>query len=146
RALQLGADRPVDRALLRQRHRAEEGGYGMTSHRWMEQHAREVDAAMTSVQSQVDTIERWGRVLAERLSSGARLLAAGNGGSAAEAQHLTGELVGRFLDDRRPFAAVSLCSDSSTMTCVVNDYGADELFARQVQGHGQIGRASCRER
>ena len=111
----------------------------MTSHRWMEQHAREVDAAMTSVQSQVDTIERWGGVLAERLSSGARLLAAGNGGSAAEAQHLTGELVGRFLDDRRPFAAVSLCSDSSTMTCVVNDYGADELFARQVQGHGRPG-------
>jgi phosphoheptose isomerase len=111
----------------------------MTARQWMRQHRREVDAAVASLEAQVEMLERWGCILAERLPAGARLLAAGNGGSAAEAQHLTGELVGRFLDERCPFAAVSLCSDSATLTAVVNDYGRDEMFARQVEGHGRPG-------
>lgn len=106
---------------------------------WLGRHALELDSAVRSVHEQAEVVERWGRTLAERLGSGARLLAAGNGGSAAEAQHLTGELVGRFLDERRPLAAVSLCSDTATLTAVVNDYGADEMFARQVEGHGRPG-------
>jgi D-sedoheptulose 7-phosphate isomerase len=87
----------------------------------------------------VDEIDRWGRRIAATLAAGGRLLAAGNGGSAAQAQHLTSELVGRYRDDRRPFSAISLHSESSSFTAIVNDYGADEAFARQVDAHGRPG-------
>jgi len=80
-------------------------------------------------------LRRWGRVLAHRLSGGHRLLAAGNGGSAAEAQHLTAELVGRFREDRRPFSAIALCAEASSVTAIGNDYGYQEVFARQVRAH-----------
>jgi D-sedoheptulose 7-phosphate isomerase len=82
---------------------------------------------------------RWGAVLAQELGAGSRLLVAGNGGSAAEAQHLTAELVGRYRDERRPFSAIALHAETSSMTAIVNDYGADEMFARQVQAHGRPG-------
>ena len=72
-------------------------------------------------------------------AAGGRLLAAGNGGSAAEAQHLTAELVGRFRADRRPFSAICLSAETSSVTAIVNDYGADEMFARQVEAHGRAG-------
>ncbi len=85
------------------------------------------------------TIDRWGRELAGVLTSGGRLLTCGNGGSAAEAQHLTGELVGRFRDDRQPFAGIALHADTSAGTAILNDYGPDELFARQVRAHGRPG-------
>lgn len=81
----------------------------------------------------------WGREMADRMSHGARLLAAGNGGSAAEAQHLTSELVGRFDGDRRPFSAIALHSESSAVTAIGNDYGFDEVFARQVHAHARSG-------
>ncbi len=82
----------------------------------------------------------WGdAALAAVLGAGGRLLAAGNGGSAAEAQHLTAELVGRFETERRPLSALVLHGDSSTVTAVCNDYGGDEVFARQVQAHGRPG-------
>jgi D-sedoheptulose 7-phosphate isomerase len=81
----------------------------------------------------------WGVELANRLLSGQRLLAAGNGGSAAEAQHLTAELVGRFDGERVPFSAISLHSESSAVTAIANDYGFEELFARQVRAHGRSG-------
>jgi D-sedoheptulose 7-phosphate isomerase len=84
-------------------------------------------------------IESWGRHLAGVLSGGGRLLACGNGGSAAEAQHLTGELVGRFLHDRRPLSAIALHADTSALTAIGNDYGETELFARQVVAHGRPG-------
>jgi D-sedoheptulose 7-phosphate isomerase len=67
------------------------------------------------------------------------LLACGNGGSAAEAQHLTGELVGRFRYDRRPFSAIALHADTSALTAIGNDYGGHESFARQVFAHGRPG-------
>ena len=81
----------------------------------------------------------WGRQLAGSLSRGGRLLAAGNGGSAAQAQHLTAELVGRFRADRRPFSAIALHADTSTTTAISNDYGAQEVFARQIEAHGRPG-------
>ena len=83
--------------------------------------------------------ERWGRLLAERLSAGARLLVAGNGGSAAQAQHLSGEIVGRYHEDRRPFSAVALHSEPSALTAILNDYGPEQVFARQVWAHGRPG-------
>ena len=82
---------------------------------------------------------RWGRHLAQRLPSGARLLAAGNGGSAAQAQHLTAELVGRYRDDRMPLSGLALNAESSSVTAILNDFGPDEVFARQVVAHGRPG-------
>jgi phosphoheptose isomerase len=64
---------------------------------------------------------------------------AGNGGSAAEAQHLTAELVGRFEDERVPLAAIALHAETSSLSAIVNDYGQDEMFARQVAAHGRPG-------
>lgn len=84
-------------------------------------------------------IERWGTELADRLCRGHRLLAAGNGGSAAEAQHLTAELVGRYRGEREPLSALALHADTSTLTALGNDYGYDEVFARQVRAHGRPG-------
>jgi D-sedoheptulose 7-phosphate isomerase len=84
-------------------------------------------------------ITAWGRRLAAVLDDGGRLLACGNGGSAAEAQHLTAELVGRFEGDRRPLAAIPLHGDTSSTTAIGNDYGADDVFARQVRAHGRPG-------
>jgi phosphoheptose isomerase len=85
------------------------------------------------------TTQRWGRELADRLPRGSRLLAAGNGGSAAQAQHLTAELVGRYRDDRPPLSAIALHAETSTLTAVLNDYGAAEVYARQVTAHGRPG-------
>jgi D-sedoheptulose 7-phosphate isomerase len=85
------------------------------------------------------TAHAWGTRLAAVLAGGGRLLAAGNGGSAAQAQHLTAELVGRYRDDRPPFSALALHADTSTTTAIANDYGVEEVFARQVRAHGRSG-------
>ncbi len=85
------------------------------------------------------TLEEWGTHLASVLMNGGRLLACGNGGSAAEAQHLTAELVGRFHDERIPLSAISLHADTSALTAVVNDYGPEAMFARGVRAHGRPG-------
>ncbi len=73
------------------------------------------------------------------LNSGGKLLVCGNGGSAAEAQHLTGELVGRYKESRRPLAAVTLAADAAVLTCIGNDYRFEEIFSRQVQALGRPG-------
>ncbi|MFD0691108.1 D-sedoheptulose-7-phosphate isomerase [Actinomadura fibrosa] len=96
------------------------------------------DAALR-FRAQVPTITAWGRRLARVLGGGGRLLACGNGGSAAEAQHLTAELTGRFEDERRPLSAIPLHGDTSAMTAIGNDYGPVDVFARQVQAHGRPG-------
>ncbi|MFB1048451.1 PfkB family carbohydrate kinase [Streptomyces chrestomyceticus] len=87
----------------------------------------------------VSRIESWGARLADVLVRGGRLLVAGNGGSAAEAQHLTAELVGRFQDERQPFSAIALHTDTSSVTAITNDYGMGDMFARQVRAHGRTG-------
>jgi D-sedoheptulose 7-phosphate isomerase len=102
-------------------------------------HLDELAAAIGSFRAEVPTADRLGVRLAEVLSSGGRLLAAGNGGSAAQAQHLTAELVGRYREDRRPFSAICLSAETSSLTAIVNDYPAAELFARQVEAHGRPG-------
>jgi D-sedoheptulose 7-phosphate isomerase len=75
----------------------------------------------------------------EALSAGKKILFAGNGGSAAEAQHFAAELVGRFLKERSPLAAVALNTDTSALTAIGNDYGFEHVFSRQVQAIGQTG-------
>ncbi|MEA2293522.1 MAG: hypothetical protein QOE86_1161 [Solirubrobacteraceae bacterium] len=102
-------------------------------------HAAELVAAVEASEDELAHAERWGDELAGRLLGGARLLALGNGGSAAQAQHLTAELVGRFETERRPLSAVCLHADTSSLTAVANDYGLEECFARQVRAHGRPG-------
>ncbi|GAA2062825.1 MULTISPECIES: D-sedoheptulose-7-phosphate isomerase [Streptomyces] len=81
----------------------------------------------------------WGRRLAVVLASGGRLLAAGNGGSAAQAQHMTAELVGRYAGERGPYSAIALHAETSAVTAIGNDYGFDEIYARQIAAHGRPG-------
>jgi D-sedoheptulose 7-phosphate isomerase len=95
--------------------------------------------AMARLLDDVDRIDRWGRTLAHVLVDGGRLLAAGDGGSAAHAQHLTSELVGRYRDERAALSAIALHAETSTVTAVLNDYGAEMVFARQVCAHGRTG-------
>ncbi|UKA73098.1 D-sedoheptulose-7-phosphate isomerase [Arthrobacter sp. FW306-06-A] len=102
-------------------------------------HLDNVLPALESLRSQSGRLAAWGVELAQRLLRGHRLLAAGNGGSAAEAQHLTAELVGRFDSERVPFSAISLHAESSAVTAIANDYGYDDVFARQVRAHGRSG-------
>ena len=94
---------------------------------------------LARVQQDAARIDRWGRQLAKVLLRGGRLLAAGNGGSAAEAQHLTAELVGRYRDDRPAFSALALHAETSSLTAITNDYGPERAFARQVEAHGRRG-------
>jgi D-sedoheptulose 7-phosphate isomerase len=102
-------------------------------------HLEALTGALAALEADVDRVDAWGRQLAGNLSSGGRLLAAGNGGSAAQAQHLTGELVGRYRDDRPAFSAIALCAEAASLTAISNDYGADEAFARQTRAHGRPG-------
>ncbi len=102
-------------------------------------HIDRLAAAVAALRANTAELERWGGELADSLSSGGRLLAVGNGGSAAQAQHLTSELVGRYRDDRPAFSAISLCSETSALTAIGNDYGVEAMFARQVAAHGRPG-------
>ncbi len=74
------------------------------------------------------------RIIIASLRSGGTVAFCGNGGSASQAQHFAGELVGRFLQERPPYKAVALTADTSILTAVANDYGYEEVFARQVEG------------
>ncbi|MEB3371393.1 D-sedoheptulose-7-phosphate isomerase [Saccharopolyspora mangrovi] len=105
----------------------------------IEQHFQDLGAAAWHTSSAAPKLRGWAGTLADRLSAGARLLTCGNGGSAAEAQHLSGELTGRFLRDRRPYSAIALHADTSAFTATLNDYGEQEVFARAVRAHGRPG-------
>jgi D-sedoheptulose 7-phosphate isomerase len=105
------------------------------------EHVAELEARLAALHPEISRIDAWGGRLARVLEGGGRLLAAGNGGSASQAQHLTSELVGRYRDERRPLSALSLHADTSSLTAIVNDYGAREGFARQVGAHGRPGDA-----
>jgi len=109
----------------------------MSTGEWMQQHVAELSNALAALQEDAALVQRWGRELGELLPAGGRLLVAGNGGSAAEAQHLTAELVGRYVDERQPLSALCLSAETSSLTAILNDYGAEEVFARQVQAHGR---------
>ncbi|MBQ1073817.1 SIS domain-containing protein [Micromonospora sp. C31] len=103
----------------------------------LEAHLTNLAAALAPFRRHEPLLARWGAALARRLVDGGRLLVAGNGGSAAEAQHLTAELVGKLREDRQPLSALALHAETSAMTAIGNDYGYDEVFARQVRAHGR---------
>lgn len=81
-------------------------------------------------------LENAGKMMIDSLGMGRKLILAGNGGSAADAQHFAGEMMGRFLRERNALPSVSLCVDPSVLTCIANDYGYTEIFSRQLEGIG----------
>jgi D-sedoheptulose 7-phosphate isomerase len=104
-----------------------------------DRHLTALRECLKSLSTDAGRIAGWGIQLAHVLTSGGRLLVAGNGGSAAQAQHLTAELVGRYCKDRPGFSAICLTAETSSLTAIANDYGFEELFARQVLAHGRPG-------
>lgn len=103
----------------------------------LDAHLAGLAAALPPYRVVAGRLATWGRDLASTLRRGGRLLVAGNGGSAAEAHHLAAELVGRLRDDRQPLSAIALSAETSSLTAIGNDYGYQEVFARQVRAHGR---------
>ena len=92
-----------------------------------------------SIPAQQELLERIARAMAQTLAQGGKILWCGNGGSAADCQHLAAEIVGRFRRERRGLPSIALTTDTSILTAVANDYGYDAVFARQVEAVGQPG-------
>ena len=88
---------------------------------------------------QAEAVEDAARTIADALRAGGKVMFCGNGGSAADSQHLAAEMTGRFIKDRKPLAAIALSTDTSALTCISNDYSFDDVFARQVEGLGRAG-------
>ncbi|PWR07069.1 phosphoheptose isomerase [Micromonospora acroterricola] len=105
----------------------------------LDTHLANLAAALVPYRGCEAQLARWGAELAHRLAAGGRLLVAGNGGSAAEAQHLTAELVGKLRHDRQPLSAIALHAETSAVTAIANDYGYADVYARQVRAHGRPG-------
>lgn len=105
----------------------------------LQDHAATLGRALDRLGELQSPLDAAARAIADSFRGGGKLLAAGNGGSAAEAQHLTSELIGRLHPSRErlALAAVALHADSSTLTALGNDYGYDQVFARQVAGLGR---------
>jgi D-sedoheptulose 7-phosphate isomerase len=101
--------------------------------------AQRIMAAMLNDSSLLSRVEDAARACVQSLRSGGKVLLAGNGGSAADAQHIAGEFVSRFAFDRPGLAAVALTTDTSILTAIGNDYGYEKLFSRQVQALGRKG-------
>lgn len=93
-------------------------------------------AADGSIQRSLDAVVE---LVVQALANGNKLLFAGNGGSAADCQHMAGEFVSRFMFDRNPLPAVALTTDTSILTAIANDYGYEQAFSRQVQGLAKAG-------
>ena len=89
--------------------------------------------------SLLDAARKIADVIASSLRAGNKLLIAGNGGSAADAQHIAAEIVGRYKKDRPAYAAIALTTDTSALTAIGNDYGFEHVFSRQIEGLGRHG-------
>lgn len=94
---------------------------------------------MAQLENIATPIEKVGDFLARTLENGGKILICGNGGSAGDAQHFAAEMIGRFERERSAWPAIALTTDTSILTAVGNDYGFDNVFARQVEGLGQEG-------
>ena len=102
-------------------------------------HLAALSRPLEALSGELERVGEWGRHLSQVLAGGGRLLAAGNGGSASQAQHLTGELVGRYCVERPSLSALALHAETSSLTAIANDYGPGEMYARQVRAHGRPG-------
>jgi D-sedoheptulose 7-phosphate isomerase len=96
-------------------------------------------ATLNRSRSLLPIVDAAGREIKNALEKGNKILTAGNGGSAADALHLAEEFLGRFEKDRAPWPAICLCADPTLITCIANDYGFDQIFARQIEGLGNQG-------
>ena len=105
----------------------------------IEEHFIEHKATLDSAAELGELIEKVANVLIHCLKNDGSIFWCGNGGSASDSQHLSGELVGRFVGDRRPLKSIALTADSAVMTCIVNDYGYEHIFSRQVAALGSEG-------
>jgi len=105
--------------------------------------ARSLQEHLAAIQALLDSrlndIDASGRLICDALKAGNKILLCGNGGSAADAQHIAAELVGRYEQDRQAFPAISLTTDTSALTALSNDYGYEEVFARQVEALASAG-------
>lgn len=100
---------------------------------------KRVMADMLNDASLLEALDSAAKACINAIKNGNKLLLAGNGGSAADAQHIAGEFVSRFAFDRPGLPAIALTTDTSIMTAIGNDYGYEKLFARQVQAHAKMG-------
>jgi D-sedoheptulose 7-phosphate isomerase len=105
----------------------------------MEEHNRDLRAALDRWKASAAAVAEAASVLIAALRGGHKILTAGNGGSAADAQHFSAELVGRYRRERSPYAAIALTTDTSILTAIGNDYSYEDVFARQVGALGQPG-------
>ncbi|MDG2460406.1 MAG: D-sedoheptulose 7-phosphate isomerase [Luminiphilus sp.] len=103
--------------------------------RYIAQH----QSVLTDLAAYAGQIEQFARRCTTALDRGNKLLICGNGGSAADAQHMAAELIGRFVSDRRALAAIALTTDTSALTAIANDYGYESVFSRQVAGLAREG-------
>ena len=101
--------------------------------------AAAVAAGLSADEELQGRIAAAGMAMAKAYADGRKAIFMGNGGSAAEATHLASELVGQYLVDREPLPALALADSHSSVTAIANDYGYDEVFARQVRAHGRAG-------
>ncbi len=100
---------------------------------WMQQQVADHVAVARGVTDMVEDVRAVGELLCATFAAGGVVYTFGNGGSAADAQHLSGELIGHYKRDRRPLPAVTLTTDATVMTCIANDYSYDDVFSRQVR-------------
>lgn len=100
---------------------------------------RRSSAVIAGLEKQVGDISAAAGMFVKALKGGCKILTAGNGGSAAEAMHMSEELVGRFRNNRVSLPAVSLVADPTALTCIGNDFGFDCIFSRQIEGLGKKG-------
>jgi len=100
-------------------------------------------ALHTRMRGQLGPVLEAAQAIVDALRAGRKLLIFGNGGSAADAQHVAAELVGRFLRDRPAMAAIALTTDTSVLTSVANDYSFAHVFARQIEALGRAGDVAC---
>jgi D-sedoheptulose 7-phosphate isomerase len=98
-----------------------------------------IDVKRRFVQEHVDRIVQVANVIAAAFREGHKVLLFGNGGSSTDASHIAAEFVGRYHRERRPLPAIALATDMAAITCIANDYDYAEIFARQVNAHGQKG-------
>lgn len=98
-----------------------------------------LDVKRSFFEAHAADVHRAAEIISKSLKSGGKLLLFGNGGSAADAQHIAGELVNRFLAKRRGLPAIALTTDGGVLTCIANDTGFENVFARQIEAHGVAG-------
>ena len=105
----------------------------------IKKHILEHSSVLESIMQLNESIEKVANIFISCLENGGTIFWCGNGGSASDSQHLAGELVGRFVDERKPLKSIALTADSAVMTCIVNDYGYEHIFSRQIEALGSKG-------